>query len=277
VALAGIPYLLEQVREETGLVPASTETQQTLLHSYIYPIAELMFRQSTLAWVADYCDRTGRKLCLYGNGWDTHPRFARYARGFADNGPQLRAIYQASTVNLQIIGTGAIHQRLLDGLAAGGFFLIRYTPTDVMHEPVRRYLTALRKYDPVLGREYAAGDVPDLVDAVEELCRLRGQDRKFDRITFPVVGSTSYETMEAMNFRRVAGAVFAEYGNVSFASAEEFARLTDRFLSEHDERRRISGSMRAAVVNAHSYGALVDDLLAFVYRRLDAGSGPCAG
>ena len=269
-AYAAAPHLLEQVKEQTGLMPASTETDRALLHSYLYPLAELMFRQSTLEWVADFCDRTARVLHLYGNGWDAHPRFGRYARGFARNGPELRAICQASTINLQIIGTGAIHQRLLDGLAAGGFFLIRYTPADMIHEPAKRYLAALRKYNPVVGVEYDANDIPELIEAIEELCRLRGQDRRFDRIRLPPGGGAKYEEMEAMDYRRAAGAVFSEYGDVSFASADQFAQLAERFLSDSERRSRIAESMRGAVVNHYSYGALVDDLLAFIFKRVSA-------
>lgn len=269
-AFGAVEYIFEHMKEEKGLRPASTEIDSAVMNSYLYPIAELMFRQSTLEWVADYCDRTSRKLCIYGNGWDTHARFGRYACGFAQNGPQLRAIYQASTINLQIIGTGAVHQRLLDGLAAGGFFLIRYAPADVLHEPMARYLAAYRKYKPAAGVEYTREQIPDLVEAEEEISRLCGLNRSFDRTTVAPEVVSSYAGLEEMGFRRSAGAVFGEYGDISFVSASEFASLTDRYLSDSDERGRIVSSMRAAVVERHSYGALVDDLLDFIHRRLSA-------
>jgi len=71
-----------------------------------------------------------------------------------------------------------------------------------------------------------------------------------------------------MNYRRAAGAVFREYGDVSFASADQFAQLAERFLSDSQKRSRIAESMRRAVVSHYSYGALVDDLLAFISKRV---------
>ncbi len=271
-AFGAVYHIFTNMKEQTGLAPVSTEVDSALMNSYLYPIAELMFRQSTLEWVADYCERTGRRLCVYGNGWDAHPRFRQYARGFAHNGPELRAIYQASTINLQIIGTGAVHQRMLDGLSAGGFFLIRYAPADVMHQAIRRYLAAYRKYEPVAGVEYARDQIPDLIEAMEELSRLRGLNQSFDRAAVASEEAVRYEQMEAMGFRRLAGAVFPEYGRISFASADEFAGLADRYLSDPGQRRRIAQSMRAAVCERYSYGALVDDLLDFIHTRLAARS-----
>ncbi|UCC30834.1 MAG: hypothetical protein JSU86_00875 [Phycisphaerales bacterium] len=268
-AFAAVPYLLERVKEQTGLAPASTRSDRALLHSYLYPLAELMFRQSTLEWVADFCDRTGRVLHLYGNGWDAHPHFGRFARGFAHNGPELRAIYQASTINLQIIGTGAVHQRLLDGLAAGGFFLIRYTPADMIHEPAKRFLAALRKYNPAVDVDYDAEDMPELGEAIRGFWRLRGLDLKRHSVRVTALEKQRYRDMEAMDFRLAAGAVFPEHRDVAFASADEFERLAERFLTDMAGRKQVAESMRAAVVNQYSYRALVDDVLEFIRKRLE--------
>ena len=268
-AFAAVPYLLERVKEQTGLAPASTDSDDALLHSYLYPLAELMFRQSTLEWVADFCDRTGRVLHLYGNGWDAHPRFGRFARGFAHNGPELRAIYQASTINLQIIGTGAVHQRLLDGLAAGGFFLIRYTPADMICEPVKRFLAALRKYSPAVDVDYDAEDMPELAEAMRGLWRLRGLNLKCDPVRVTALEKQRYREMEAMGFRLAAGSVFPEYDDVAFASADQFEQQAERFLTDTAGRKQVAESMRVAVVNRYSYRALVDDVLEFIQKRLE--------
>ncbi|MGD2108310.1 MAG: glycosyltransferase [Phycisphaerae bacterium] len=268
-AFGGLYHLFGRVKARTGLRPSS-EVDAAIVNSYLFPLAELIFRQSTLEWVADYCDRTDRKLCLYGNGWEEHPRFGRYACGFAENGAELRAIYQASAVNLQIIGTGAVHQRLLDGLASGGFFLIRYATADVMHDAIRRYLAAYRMYRPEVGVEFAREDAPDLIAAMEELSAIRGLHERFERATVDPEELARYEEFEAMGFKRQAGAVFAEYGDIAFASADEFAELADRYLGDRASRQQISASMREAVIERYSYGALVDDLLGFIHQRLSA-------
>ena len=60
--------------------------------------------------------------------WENNPRFAKFAAGFLAPGEELRTVYRASEINLQIIETGFLHSRALDGLAAGGFFLYRLAP-----------------------------------------------------------------------------------------------------------------------------------------------------
>ena len=259
-------HLLARAEQATGARPGSPEARDALLNSYLYPLAELMLRQTTLEWVADYCDRKGRTLYLFGNGWESHPRFARYARGTAKNGAELRAIYQASAVNLQIIGTGAIHQRLLDGLAAGGFFLIRYSPGDVLHTLFQRYLDAVRRRPVELDRPYEPGELPEVAAALRDLWVFRGLEPQIDRIVVSAGRMRIFQRMEASGYRQFAGAVFPEYGDVSFDSPEAFERAAERFLGDAEARRRVAQSMRTVVVGRYSYAALTRELLALIDR-----------
>lgn len=95
---------------------------------FFLTVNNALFRHQSLLWLAD----AGLDLRLYGRGWEKHPRLGRYARGVADNELELRAIYQASGINLQVTPHGAVHQRLCDGLAAGGFFLLRRCGADML-------------------------------------------------------------------------------------------------------------------------------------------------
>ena len=63
-------------------------------------------------------------LRLYGRGWENNPTFAKFARGVADHRGELPLIYQASRINLQVSPLGSLHQRVMEGLASGGFFLL---------------------------------------------------------------------------------------------------------------------------------------------------------
>ncbi|MGE0479629.1 MAG: hypothetical protein AB7Q17_04060 [Phycisphaerae bacterium] len=268
-ACAGLDPLLEDVQAQEGLRPASPEALANLRIHYFYPVAERLFRHQALEWIADYCDRTGHTLRLYGAGWDAHPRFGRYARGPAGNGAELRAIYQASAINLQIVGTGAVHQRLLDGLAAGGFFLMRYTPGDAVHDAARRVNAALRQYDVRPGVEYRASDCPELADAIQARWNLCGLAKKCERFTLSAERLKFFRALEADGYRGIAGAVFDDYPHVAFDSRATFERAAERFLSDADARRRIATTMRSAVLARFTYGALVDALLAFLTRHLN--------
>ena len=125
--------MLRAAMDATG-VQCQGKAEAIAIQFFQATIGNALFRHQTLQWVSDL----GVDLRLYGRGWEQHPTLARHARGTADNAAQLSAIYRASRINLQAIVTGAVHQRLLDGLAAGGFFLVRRTPVD---ELGRHYLT----------------------------------------------------------------------------------------------------------------------------------------
>jgi hypothetical protein len=57
-------------------------------------------------------------------------------------GPELELLTQSSRINLQIVPYLCLHQRLLDGLMAGGFFLIRAHTADVATPDLLNFLQA---------------------------------------------------------------------------------------------------------------------------------------
>ncbi|MBN1490086.1 MAG: hypothetical protein JXA69_09230 [Phycisphaerae bacterium] len=257
-----------RVLQQSGLKCATREAEDALLNFYLWPIAELLFRQRTLEWVADYCDRQGLTLRLYGNGWEEHPRFSKYACGFAGNGQELRAIYQASTINLQITTHGAVHQRLLDGLAAGGFFLIRFSPHDVVHEVAERILAEVDRTGIALDTQHAEAEAPELYEAYCALVAVYGKQRRNGTFYLSSAAIERFRELAQSGYRRVAGAVFERYGDVEFGLPHEFAQRADRFLADETTRAAIVSSMRAAVMEHFTYGAAVDAVVAFVRRRL---------
>jgi hypothetical protein len=260
---------IDRAKRETGVVPASPQAEDALARVYVQPVGELLFRQATLEWAADYCDRSGRTLHLYGNGWEAHPRFGQYARGVAQNGRQLRAIYQASRINLQITSYGAIHQRLLDGLASGGFFMIRYCPTDAIGGPLRGLMDAVDRHGIQPDVAYQREAVPQLADALAKLAELFGEQAPGTRLQLPNWKLEHYRGFAAGGFRRVAGEVFDRWREVSFATAGQFATLAEQYLGDGEARKAIAASMRQAVVSRFTYAALVRDLLAFIRDRLN--------
>ena len=260
--------LLEQTQREIGVSLPTLQIKDAMARFYIHPLTELMYRQTAMEWVADYCDRSGRTLHLYGNGWEEHPRFAKYARGFAKNGEELRAIYQASSINLQITSYGAIHQRLLDGLAAGGFFLIRYCPTDTIREVTQTLLEVVEQYDIQTNMAYCAEDYPILTQAWRDLQELHGETGACDTVLIHPGELDRLRALAAGDFRLVARAVFDRYDDVVFRSADEFARMADHYLQDAETREEIANSMRKTVLERFTYDALVRDLLSFIHKRL---------
>ena len=81
------------------------------------PLNIAHFRQQALGWVADAADELGLSLGLYGQGWDSHPRFGRYARGVIEHGEPLARLTRSAKINLNLEPYICFtHHRLLDGL-----------------------------------------------------------------------------------------------------------------------------------------------------------------
>src|SRR4030095_12213459 len=125
-----IRAIVRDVQAARGVTLAPDETlavNKWLTH----PFHDALYRPQGLRWARAGAKELGLSLGLYGNGWDAHPEFARCARGPIAYGDELRDLTRRSAINLQIVPSLCLHQRLLDGLAAGGFFLVRENPNDV--------------------------------------------------------------------------------------------------------------------------------------------------
>ena len=161
-------------------------TVEALAHQFWHPLNDALYRQQALAWVADAIDTLNREhhteltLALYGQHWDEHPDFAPYHRGYADYTTQLPRITRDALVNLQVVPYRCTHQRLLDGLAAGGFFLIRQHPTDLWQQRLANLLIDH------FGRDTSEPDVA--TDVVTNVGTGTGTDTDADTdATIPIV------------------------------------------------------------------------------------------
>jgi hypothetical protein len=134
-----IRAIVRDVQAAQGVTLAPDETlavSKWLTH----PFNDALYRQQALRWAAAAAKELGLSLGLYGNGWDAHPDFAAYARGPVAYGEPLRELTRRAAINLQIVPYLCLHQRLLDGLAAGGFFLVRQNPNDVHPQALLNFL-----------------------------------------------------------------------------------------------------------------------------------------
>ncbi|HEV7298786.1 MAG TPA: glycosyltransferase [Tepidisphaeraceae bacterium] len=258
---AAIRRIINETATSLGLsVPASQ--LPTIEHFFSQPIANALFRHTSLKWVAD----SGVNLHLYGRGWENHPYFKRFARGVADNASQLASIYGASTINLQITPFGAVHQRLLDGLAGGAFFLARYSQGDAVgahyvalwNACVARNITN----DAQLSRETATD--ADLATLVQNVLSFEGSD-------FATCGFKLYDVTAAhadSDFMVAAGSIWPEYGDIAFRSSADCAEKLSRYLNDDAERLRVARSMRATMINRASYTNTSRRLLNLMAERL---------
>jgi hypothetical protein len=105
-----------------------------------YRLLDAGRRQQTLEWVAAWARRTGRVFRLYGSGWQEHPALREFAAGIVEHGEPLRQVYRASTLALQLMPSGFLHQRALEALASGALPLTRYCPEDFAGLPIETFV-----------------------------------------------------------------------------------------------------------------------------------------
>ena len=106
-----------------------------LFRLFYWRLNDAIYRQVVLEWA----DELGVDLKLYGLGWETHPRFGKYAAGPVAHGPELNVVYQAAKHHLDLNITQGMHQRLWEILSANGAPLVRI-PSDLPEPPVKQRL-----------------------------------------------------------------------------------------------------------------------------------------
>ena len=229
---------------------------------FTHSIGNALFRHQSLNWLVDL----GVDLHLYGKGWDTHPRFAKYAKGIADNNTQIAHIYRASKVNLQVTPHGVIHPRLLDGLAAGGFFLLRYMDGDAVgrqHLAMHDYCVANGiSTETDLAR--AAADDAELAAILRQIDVMEGYANHPREYGVLQVNHTHADS----DFFVAAGSIWPEYDEVTFNSKSQLGERVNYFLSHPEERQRLTQSMREPIVERASYKSINERLLTMMRRQL---------
>lgn len=123
LALAAARAVLARVPDDRTLA--------ILLNQYAMPLADRLIRHQTLAWAADIAEKRAWRLKIHGRGWETHPRFARYAAGPLEHGEELRASYQCAAVHLHASVHWCYHQRVMECALSGGLPLCRRKEDDL--------------------------------------------------------------------------------------------------------------------------------------------------
>jgi hypothetical protein len=260
--------VLAEAARRCGWTLEDGPLRQRLIGWYLWRLGDRIFRHTALEWVARWAATTGRCFRLYGNGWDRHPTLKPFAAGPAQNGRELLCIHRASKVNLQLMPAGFIHQRALDGLASGGFFLTRLTPGDARGAHLRPLIERLDALgirgneslpthdDPLLGRMLEAWMGPWYAAWRDPTRRLLDYVR------------SSAEFPQAHE-------LFPDFPRVAFDSEEQFTERVEHFLAHHEERREVAGRMRAAVLERLTYKATVRRILRSYAEYLRSIPGGC--
>jgi hypothetical protein len=243
------------------------ETVRELILSALL-VADRTFRHQTLQWVSDFCKDAGKTLRIYGSGWETHPTLAPHAAGVARAGGHLQAITQATRINLQIIGTGVLHPRLLDGLAAGGFFMFRRTQNDAGNAKHLAALEQVSRHVFQHGIEsFAAMD--GITDASLRAAWERvAPEYRRSRQRSGLDERTIFRGIATAHSLRHPTLLLTALNEIAFETPAELAAGATRFLADRPGRAAIAQRLRADVVRNFSYDARWQTFVEHMRRAL---------
>lgn len=232
----------------------NADLQEHLVRWYLWRLGDRLFRHEALAWAARWAEQGGHRLRIYGNGWEDHPTLSKFAAGPAENGRELFCVYRASTINLQLMPAGFIHQRALDGIAAGAFFLSRKAPFDLRGRLIRTLVDRMRQLNITTTDAFLS-------------CRDRTITETFSTLYGPLESHARNRWPKLCDLMYIAGEstypdeVFDGFDRIVFDSADTLAARADAFLHDDGERARIAESMREVVVDRFSYRSTMTRLL----------------
>jgi hypothetical protein len=255
--------LLARCEQSTGRLvtdPALRAAAVNMLRG----VADQALRERVVGWAAEWAQATGGRLHLYGRGWETRPALARFARGFVPHGPLLGRAFRGAKVSLHAGVNPALHQRVIDGLCAGGFFLVAEKPFDTSAAVSRAILEHYERARPALPFRMTCEALAEPArSAYARSMWLRGAD--------PAVGdlNTADELLTLRlhcrhGLAHTASSVWPRFSEVVFHGREQFFERLTAWVADDDGRCALAQEMRSAVMAHFTYDALARRLLQFV-------------
>jgi hypothetical protein len=243
--------LIDDAMAATGVAVTDPAVRSNLIYLLNHPLNNALYRQQALRWVDAAAAELGLTLALYGAGWERHRDFAPFARGPIAYGPALEQLTRDSKINLQIVPSYCLHQRMLDGLAAGGFFLVRSHPSDTLmpalaamlheHAPEARSIDEARRAIPA--------------ERLADFEQLLEQATCFTELGMPIDLVGWIAACRESRLLDDAGVALPHLADVSFHDEATFRTAAARFIADDDLRRAVAAAQRASVEGRLSYTA----------------------
>jgi hypothetical protein len=261
----GLKFLIRRTANQLSvpLEPMPWREMTGDLNTY----ADRCYRHTTLHWVHRWCIANSKSLRLYGRGWENHPTFAACAAGIAQPGEEARAIYQATKLSLQLIEPGFIHSRALDGLAAGGFFLARFTQADGVGSAAIKTLYQLARYTVENGIDSDTALEEVTNPRVRELIEATREYYLSHEVKEPM-----WRSLQVWAAAPAAGILFPKLSAITFDDEKSFGTLASRYLADHAARNNLAAEMRQVIREQFSYMARWRTFLNAVQNGLRAAS-----
>ncbi|MEM9414328.1 MAG: hypothetical protein AAGA29_02465 [Planctomycetota bacterium] len=127
-----IDQLARQLTAQVKGLKLSDKIYRQLANIMFAPFNETLYREQALGWAAQVAGDLGLTLALHGKGWKNHADLAAYAHGRPSTEKRRDALTASAKINLHVAPWFCLDSRLMQGLAVGGFFLVRQHPADAL-------------------------------------------------------------------------------------------------------------------------------------------------
>jgi hypothetical protein len=241
--------LLCEAEQHAGIAITDPELSDSVVNLLFDRLNNTYYRHQAIEWAAELAKELGLRLSLYGKGWDAHPRFAPYARGTVKPGIDLENLCRRTKINLQLEPFACFtHPRLIGGLFAGGFFLIRDHP---FNHIVQRVLDFVTEH---------ANRADTVADVRKQLAPARRQEFERLLVESACLAEQADPVQVARDWSRssllTAGAPpLPNLGDVTFSDRESFRERVRALLNDSSARDRLAASQRADAESRLSYQA----------------------
>jgi hypothetical protein len=159
-----------------------------------------------------------------------------------------------------------VHQRLLEGLCAGGFFLLKSTVADELELILRdmdQWCRArnIRSSAEMVARQDAA---------LQQLTRRYAELDGVNPLSKPEYYFGALGECALSGYTRTANTLWENSSQVTFSNREQLQSQIRHFLAHPQERREIARSMRQRVLETHTYQSVTRRLLKFISDDLQS-------
>ena len=217
-----------------------------------HPVCDSLYRQQAVRWIAAAAQELGLKLALYGQGWDNHAEFAPFARGTVPAGRELNEVCRNAAINFQIAPYFCLHQRMLDGLSSGAFFLVRRHISDIAPQQLLHLLQthcSPATQTTLHARSQMPPDVQDKFEILLKSCWKTltpfGDEDPIEMV----------RTWHEAGLLVSSGEVLPHLDTVSFSDARELKDRIAHFIAQPDLRESRVADVRKSIASRLTYAA----------------------
>jgi hypothetical protein len=179
----------------------------------------------------------------------------------ANNDGELPLIYQASRINLHVSPLGSLHQRVMEGLASGGFFLLRRGDGDLLGRHYARLWDFCQRAGIATDQQLRNCPDPRVQEVLRQAVDMHQCDPFAEKYTFMQL----LQTMHDCDYLCSAGCVWGkDYDETSFDSKVELEAKVTYFLDKPSERQRLTRSMLQPILDRFTYEKTSSRLLSLI-------------